>query len=83
MDLIFSRAEIIGFIKRSSYGSDILRSRSDGLPAEFGAKAGWWHVSVNVKGVECQKIKYFRFTLTKKFKAASCVIFLHEQNKRF
>ena len=55
MDLIFSGAEIIRFIKRSSYGSDIMQSRSDGLPDEFWAKAGWWHVSMNIKGIGCQK----------------------------
>ena len=65
MDLIFSGAERIGFIKRSSYGSDILRSRSDGLPAEFGAKAGWWHVSMNVKGLGCQKFSIFVSRLSK------------------
>ena len=58
MDLIFSGAKRIGFIKRFSYGSD-------GLPAEFGAKTGWWHISLNVKGIGCQKIKHFRITLTK------------------
>ena len=61
----YIRVERIGFIKRSSYGSDILRSRSDGLPVEFGAKTGWWHISLNVKGIGCQKIKHFRITLTK------------------
>ena len=48
MDLIFSGADRLGFIKRFYYGSD-------GLLAEIGAQAGWWHVSMNIKGIGCQK----------------------------